>query len=459
MSPPRDLVDKDALIATLMSRIEVLIGQSATVVAENARLKALIAELEAKIGRPRKGPDNSSVPPSQGQKPSGSGQSKRKAKPHAGAHRPLHPNPTSKRDVFASACHCGADVSAVSQTAREAYDCVEIPRIEPDVMRVTLHGGVCPCCAKPFKAPAPEGLEPGSPFGPNLRALVFYLRYVQCIPLARLTGVLFDMLGLQISQGALVNILKAGQAAFSAQADRFKADIRCGSVIASDETGMRVGKANRWLWVFHHGPTAIFMGAQSRSKAVVEAFLGDWRPNFWISDRYGGQMGWAAKEHQFCLAHLLRDVQYAIDGGDTVLAPRLRDLLIEACAIGRRRDGLSDRTLRAYEAKLDRRLDKLMALAPTAPSGQRLRKIFKKIRANLFVFVINREVSPTNNGSERAVRPCAIYRKVTNGFRAEWAATLYADTRSAVETGRRRAVRAIDAIRLTLEGSPIPFAT
>jgi transposase len=443
MTPPPDLVDKDALIATLMARIEVLVAR--------------VAELEAKLGAPRKGPGNSSVPPSRGQKPSGSGQSKPKAKAHAGAHRPLHPNPTSRRDVFAGACRCGADVSGVIQTAREAYDCVEIPRIEPDVTRVTLHGGVCPCCARPFKAAAPEGLEPGSPFGPNLRALVFYLRLVQCIPLARLAALLFDMLGLQISEGALVNILEAGQEAFSAQTDRFKADLRQGSAIASDETGMRVGKTNRWLWVFHHGPTAIFLGNQSRAKAVVEDFLGGWRPDFWISDRYGGQMGWAAKDHQFCLAHLLRDVQYAIDGGDAVLAPRLRDLLIDACAIGRRRDELTDRTLRAYEARLDKRLDTLMALTPTAPAGIRLRKIFRKIRANLFVFVTNRAVSATNNGSERAIRPCAIYRKVTNGFRAEWAATLYADTRGAVETGRRRAVRAIDAIRLTLEGSPIPI--
>jgi len=168
-------------------------------------------------------------------------------------------------------------------------------------------------------------------------------------------------------------------------------------------------------------------------------------------------MGWAAKDHQFCLAHLLRDIQYAIEGGDLILAPGLRHLLGEACAIGRRRDELTDRALRACEARLDRRLDKLMALAPTAPAGHRLRKIFRKIRANLFVFVTHRDVSPTNNGSERAVRPCAIYRKVTNGFRAEWAATLYADTRSAVETGRRRAVRAIDAIRLTLQGLPIPI--
>ena len=98
-----------------------------------------------------------------------------------------------------------------------------------------------------------------------------------------------------------------------------------------------------------------------------------------------------------------------------------------------------------------------MALTPTTDAGAALRKMFKKIRAHLFVFVTNREISPTNNGSERAVRPCTVYRKVTNGFRAEWAAELYADVRAAVETGRRRSVRAIDAIRITLAGVPIPL--
>ena len=126
-----------------------------------------------------------------------------------------------------------------------------------------------------------------------------------------------------------------------------------------------------------------------------------------------------------------------------------------ACAIGRRRPELKDSTLKAYEADLDRRLDRPLRLTPTHRAGRKLQKTFKEIRSHLFVFVTNRELTATNNGSERALRPCAIYRKVTNGFRSEWAAKLYADVRSAIETGRRRCIRAIDAIRLTLQGEPL----
>jgi hypothetical protein len=75
--------------------------------------------------------------------------------------------------------------------------------------------------------------------------------------------------------------------------------------------------------------------------------------------------------------------------------------------------------------------------------------VIKGCRRHLFVFLANRAIPPTNNGSERALRPCVIFRKVTNCFRSEWAAHLYADVRSVIETGRRRAIGALEAIRLT----------
>ena len=87
-----------------------------------------------------------------------------------------------------------------------------------------------------------------------------------------------------------------------------------------------------------------------------------------------------------------------------------------------------------------------------------LQETIKAIRGNLFVFMTNRDLEATNNGSERALRPCAVYRKITNGFRSEWGAKFYADLRSVVETARRRAIRAIDAIRLTLRSQPLHCA-
>jgi transposase len=446
MIPPSDftavVAEKDALIAS----------QAETI----AQLMKRIAELEARLGPP-KTPDNSSTPPSQGRKASEGSGRQAKGKPHKGVFRALHPEPTARREVLAEACPgCGADVSQTPQTPRAAYDHIEMPPIVPHVTRVTLHGGVCPCCAARFKAPAPADMSAGSPFGPNLKAFVLYLRFTQNIALERLARLLSDVLGLKISEGALVNILKAAQEPFARQTAFIRARLAAGPAIESDETGMRVGKKNWQLWVFHHGDDAVFVADPSRAKRVVEDFLGDARPDYWVSDRYGGQMGFAAKEHQFCLAHLIRDVQYAIDEGDDVLAPDLRHLLARACRIGARRDELAAATLKAYAAKLDNRLGELLARQPTANAGIKLQRMIRRVRSNLFVFVTNRDIPPTNNGSERALRPAVTFRKVTNGFRSEWGAKLYANIRSVIETARRRSLGALNAIRITLDGAPLP---
>jgi transposase len=459
MTPPPDLsglneADKDALIVAQARVIALLTEQ----LAELAALRARVVELEARLNVPPKTPGNSSKPPSQGQKSGEESKSQRRRKSHRGAHRALHPSPTSRRDVVADQCeHCGTDVSGQSQSVCEAYDHIEIPDIKPDVTRVSLMGGVCPCCAVKFKATPPQDMPRGSPFGPNLRALAIYLRFTQAISFERLARLLSDMLGLAISEGALVNILDAAQDAFVAARSTIRDRLLAGTVLESDETGLRVGKKNWWFWVFHHADSAVFVAEPSRAKTVVDDFLGNVRPDYWLSDRYGGQLGWA-RDNQVCLAHLIRDAQYAIEAGDDIFAPGLRHLFGRACRIGRRRSHLGDATLKSYQQRLDQRLQALLKLAPVAKAGIKLQKAIRKCRRHLFTFVTRRDLEPTNNGSERALRPCAIFRKVTNGFRTPWGARLYADVRSVLETARRRGIGALDAIRLTLAHQILPLA-
>lgn len=457
-----DSLDREGLIGIILMQFAAIERLTAEVVglrAENAELRTQNAQLQARLDEPPKTPDNSSLPPSLGRKASSPVRNKGKRKAHAGAHRPLDPNPTQRRDVFASTCpHCRADVSQSPQLACEAYDRIEIPNIKPDVTRVTLHGGVCPCCAHRFKAEPPEGLEPGSPFGPNLRAFIVYLRFTQGIGFERLSRLLFDVMGVEISEGALINILKAARGHFAAASAAIRARLLAGTAICSDETGLRVGKRSWWLWVFHHDDSAFFMAHARRGKMAVGQFLGPVRPDFWVSDRYSSQMGWAKKGHQVCLAHLLRDIQYAIDEGDDVFAPGLRHLIGRACRIGRRRDKLADASLKIYLARLEADLDELLALTPTHGAGVKLQGVIEKFRRHLFVFMTNRAIPPTNNGSERALRPCVTFRKITNGFRSQWGAHLYADIRSVIETARRRSIQPLKAIRWALEGKCLPIA-
>ncbi len=101
----------------------------------------------------------------------------------------------------------------------------------------------------------------GSPFGPNLRALVIYLRFTQGIAFKRLATLLSDLLGLEISEAALVNMLDAAKDSFAKAAAAIRAKLLGGTILQSDETGLRVGKKNWWLRVFHHDDSTFFVAA------------------------------------------------------------------------------------------------------------------------------------------------------------------------------------------------------
>jgi transposase len=440
--------------------IDLVLEQAAQLEAQAAPievLKARIAQLESKLDLPPKTPANSSRPPSQGQKAESSETAQPKCRVHPGAHRALHLYPTAGQDSLAMRCpHCGTDVSGARQVPMLSYDPIEIPEIIPDITRVTRFGGVFPRCRRRFIAEPPAALAPGLPFGPNLRSFVIYLRFTQAISFERLAHLFSDLLGVDISEGALVNRLKDTRSPFAKQKQRLREKLLSRTILDSDETTFRVGKKNWYFWVFRHGDMACFVIEPSHGKDVPAEFLGPWRSEIWVSDRLAAQKGWATKDHQFCLAHLLRDAQFVIDAGDTVFAPTLQKLLRRACAIDRRRDRLADSTLKAYRAKLEAELAQLLDLKPTSAEGRKLQAVIKKIRPHLFIFITNRDAPATNNVSEQALRFTAVFRKVVNGFRSTCAAKLLADIRSVLETARRRSIPPVRAIRLPLGGMPLP---
>ena len=151
--------------------------------------------------------------------------------------------------------------------------------------------------------------------------------------------------------------------------------------------------------------------------------------------------------------HVLRDVQYAIDCGDTIVAPTVRDHLRWAIGVGRRRHRLKDTTLASYAARADLKLSGLMHTPVAHPAGKALLKQVKAWRTKFFVFLTGRDVPATNNISEREIRPSVVFRKVTGGFRFDWGAGIHAGYRSVTGTARLRGQSALGAIRDLVDGS------
>jgi transposase len=289
-------------------------------------------------------------------------------------------------------------------------------------------------------------MPPGTPFGPNVHALLFYLHHSHHVSFERLARMMRELFGLTVSEGAIANAFARMVGPLEALRQNVKARLATAAVIASDETTMRVGGATHWLWVYLTKDAILHEIVPRRAKAMALAVLGGHRPAVWISDRYAGQQD-LARAHQICLAHLLRDVQYAIDGGDAAFAPKLRDLLRWTIGVARRRETLKDTTLAQYHGLAERRLDRLLVVTAAHPLGQKLQQMIKVWRTKLFLFLQDRRVPATNNDAEREIRPSVVFRKVTGCFRSPWGASAHAGYRTLTSTARLQGQTALDAIR------------
>ncbi len=436
---------KDELIRSLWAQVQALTLR--------------VAELEARLGGPPKTPNNSSLPPSKGQKPNVDEKPKREGprkgsigRKGGGRALEAHPDETViTRPVCCAQCLTAFLEADLKLSAR--YDKIDLPPVKPVVTRVERFAGHCQNCGKITLAPVPEGLEPGTPFSINIMTFALYLRFTHAISYKRLTNLMLEVFGLTVSEGALDAMFQRSKNCLDAEVSAILARLRRARVIYSDETGVRVNSKGHWNWVFQNTEVVIHVIRNSRGAGVVDEVMDGHRPVIWVSDLYGAQQG-HADAWQVCLAHQLRDCQFAIDAGDAIFAPRMKMLFLRAFALARRKH-LADSTRRQYYQRMQRELDTIMALSPTNKEGKRLRKRYAKVRDHLFTFLQNPEVDPDNNSSERELRPTATYRKVTGSFRSTWGPDLYAGFRSVVATAARRGIGAYQAIKMVLQGKSV----
>jgi len=317
------------------------------------------------------------------------------------------------------------------------HETIDLPEIRPVVERHRRLSVRCPSCGTLVVAPVPAAAN-GTPFGPRTHAVATYLKTFQALSYERLQGAFADLFGLTISQGGLMNMLRRSQTAFAPERDAAIAALRRAKVVASDETGVRIEGSNAYQWVFRSSEAVVHRAAPTRGAVVVRELMDGHRPQVWCSDRYSAQQGHGVV-HRTCLAHLARDVAYVDETSDDMLPSRLRLWLKRAFALADGIETFATSTIAAKRRALERSLADILS-APTACDLARdLQMKFRRARDQLLVFAAYPGlVAPTNNACERALRPAVIQRKVTNGYRAMWAANGEADVRTVVDTARLR---------------------
>ena len=399
-----------------------------------------LIDLVLRLQRPEKTSRTSSKPPATDRK-------ERRDKARPGGAKPGHEgNARAMSETFdrqvdhrpdqCPCCQAKLSQDLPAETASQ-YETIELPEIHPVVERHRRLSVRCPSCGMIVAAALPDAAK-GTPFGPRIHAVATYLKTFQALSYERLQGAFADLFGLTISQGGLMNMLRRSQTAFAPERDVAIASLRRAKIIASDETGVRIEGSNAYQWVFRSSEAVVHRAAPTRGAVVVRELMEGHRPEVWCSDRYSAQQGHGAV-HQTCLAHLARDVAYADQTSDDMLPSRLRLWLKRAFALADGIETFAASTIATKCRDLERSLTPILAAPTTCDLARDLQMKFQRARDQLLTFAAYPGlVEPTNNACERALRPAVIQRKVTNGYRAMWAAEGEADIRTVVDTVRLR---------------------
>jgi hypothetical protein len=473
--PPQD--PRDALIREQAERI--------------AALEAVVADLReqlaaaARAGSRNSG--NSSMPPSSddlpGRKPP---RKQRRAAERAGRKRGKQPGspgasmtwqiPDRTEDHFPQgACSCGLDLAdAADLGVARSYQQEEIPAAPAERVQHDLHTAKC-ACGKAHVAPRPAGVPDSAlSIGPRLRALAVYLVVFQHVPVERCRQLIADVTGAAVSDGFVHSCLAKAASLAGEVTALIRALITAAPVAGFDETTLRSGPAGEKKYVhgaFTEEYSAFWLGARSLEAMAGAGIL----PGFAgivVSGRYQNYFHprW---EHiagnQACLSHLIRDYEDCAESYPgavwPVQAQRALRGLIHAWHAAREQDldAIPAGVREPLEHEFRHAVLAGLASVPRVPGpknstkqkpGRELPGFCRDRRSDVLLFTEDTSVWPTNNISERGVRPVKTQQKISGRLASDDVTQDRLDIRSYIDTARKHGKNAMDVLHDLMLGRP-----
>lgn len=445
--------------------IQIILKQAQLIEAMQKEIEVLRLKIEKLQKKPPTNSKNSSQPPSQDQK-SGKmvNRPKRKHGPvngHEKHERKFVAQPDHVVELKAKSCSdCQADLSRQSAELTDVNQITELPVAKAEVIEVRQYGVTCQQCGHVEIMQPPEGLEMERTFGARLEATVTYYRQEQHMSYERTEASMLALHGVEISQGGIDRIMQRSGQQGQRAATVIQRTVQHSAVVNSDETSARVDGQKAWEWVFCTLTAILHVIKPTRGTDEILSVMGNHRPEVWGSDCLPAQLKATAQLFQICLAHQLRNLQAVVELYPLAFWPRAMQALFRyAIHLRNQRDKLSINQYQAQILRIEWLCNCLLDRTVIQPEIRKLQNRYLKHRQHLFVFLYHSDVPPTNNVSERALRPSVIHRKVTGGFRSCWGADAYAALASVIDTAALTGVNAFDALQSLIgkPALPIPF--
>ena len=331
----------------------------------------------------------------------------------------------------------------------------ELPVLPLDITEYQVFHGHCQHCDAVSKGELPK-TAPSGQMGPRLMSYISVLAGEYHLSIRKIQRLLRAQYGVTFSVGAISEAQGRISSILTPTHHALKRHIQKAPLIHADETShQRNGESNtRWLWLMASSD-AVFQNIRCfRSQDNAKHLLGEASHGVVVTDQCASYNWLDPTRHQFCLAHVQRNLQEMAEysgGGQTAYLGRRLVLLFKSVF----------RTQHSYEAeqlveplwfrrmqRLRRSIRVLLTKGCEVPARRyagRCQHILK-YEAGLWVFLQYRGTPLTNNEAERCIRGSVIMRKICFGTTSDKGEKFRSRVLSVIETCKKRSLSAIEVI-------------
>jgi transposase len=341
---------------------------------------------------------------------------------------------------------CG---SRLAQTRVDLAYITELPPLpRPRVTQYRVWVCRCTGCGRQVRGEHPD-LAPDQygatahRVGPRALAAAHALHYQVGIPVRKVPLVLGLLTGLELTQGAITqDALRRARGSIGQKYQELRAGVRHAPVVYTDDTGWKVGGENAHLMAFDTDQATVYqVRARHRHQEVQEVIPGNYK-GVMGTDRgrsYEDKTFRRVKQRK-CLAHLQRTLSELLarkQGRARDLAAGTRELLRLAVQLWEEYHRGNRKEYDRWAPQVRLALSYHLRDRPLKdPDNRKLLRMLRRYhqRGDLLRFLAQREVEPTNNRVERALRPAVIARKVSQCSKTWAGAHAFAAFASVIQT-------------------------
>ena len=338
---------------------------------------------------------------------------------HPGSRRPTPQNIDARQEHRLDACPCcGGELQKCNRTRTRIIE--DVPQqIQPIVTEHTIHRDYCPACKQHVEPVVPDAM-PNAALGHNVVALSSYFHYGLGLSINQCCEILSSTLSTRITSGGLMSAWDRMAEALLPWHEQIANELRATAVLHADETGWRVDGRTHWLWCFADLQSCYYLIDRSRGGPALRQFFINAFAGTLVSDFWSAYLAVTCEDRQYCLVHLLREIEKVDErNGSTpwqAFAKLLRRLVRDGLRLRKRPDfAPAPEKYRSRILLINRRLNQLANDATTGmyddADARRLGERISRYRDHLFTFLDKPEVPADNNHAERQIRPAVIMRK------------------------------------------------